>query len=76
MKAWQYTVMGDKLASLNLNENAPAPSKASLSKDQIIVEVISASINPVDMKMSDAGLAGKLIVSLSSRCITTQSRRC
>ena len=51
MRAWQYTTINGTLEkSLFLNSSTPAPNQASLSKDQILVEVITASINPVDYK--------------------------
>ena len=63
MKAWQYTTLGGKLEeSLALKASAPAPNKSSLSKDQILIEVMTASINPVDYKLPESGLLGKLSI--------------
>lgn len=59
MKAWQYTTVHGKLQdSLTWNESALAPDKHSLGADQLIVEVISTSLNPVDYKLPESGLLG------------------
>jgi NADPH:quinone reductase-like Zn-dependent oxidoreductase len=64
MKAWQYTNTTDGLEkNLRLNDTATPPSKHTLSKDQILVEVISASINPADHKIPELGMVSKLIIS-------------
>jgi NADPH:quinone reductase-like Zn-dependent oxidoreductase len=63
MQAWEYSTIQDTLEkSLVLNSSAPIPSKSSLSKDQVLVEVITASINPVDYKLPESGLTGKLMI--------------
>ena len=63
MKAWRYsTICGRLEESLALNTSVPVPNKSSLSKDQIIIEVITASINPVDYKLPESGLLGKLSI--------------
>ena len=63
MRAWQYTTINGTLEkSLFLNSSTPAPNQASLSKDQILVEVITASINPVDYKMPESGIYAKLTI--------------
>ncbi|CZR61749.1 related to zinc alcohol dehydrogenase [Phialocephala subalpina] len=63
MKAWQYTTLGGKLEeSLVLKAFAPAPNKSSLFKDQILIEVTTAFINPVDYKLLESGLLGKLSI--------------
>ncbi|KAH6967630.1 hypothetical protein BKA56DRAFT_596935 [Ilyonectria sp. MPI-CAGE-AT-0026] len=62
-KAWQYTNIRDGLEnSLHINVSAPAPSKASLSKGQILVQVISAALNPVDYKLPEVGLIRMLVL--------------
>jgi NADPH:quinone reductase-like Zn-dependent oxidoreductase len=64
MKAWQYTTAAGGLeSSLTLNDTATPPSKHTLSNDQILVEVITASINPVDYKIPELGLPSKLMIS-------------
>ncbi|KAH7000669.1 hypothetical protein EDB80DRAFT_811970 [Ilyonectria destructans] len=62
-KAWQYTNIRDGLEkSLNINVSAPAPSKASLSKGQILVRVISAALNPADYKLPEISLIRMLMI--------------
>jgi NADPH:quinone reductase-like Zn-dependent oxidoreductase len=63
MKAWQYTTVAGKLEDfLNLKDNVPAPTTSSLSKGEVIVEVISAAINPLDYKMAESGIVGRLMI--------------
>jgi NADPH:quinone reductase-like Zn-dependent oxidoreductase len=63
MQAWEYSTIQDTLEkSLVLNSSAPIPSKSSLSKNQVLVEVITTSINPVDYKLPESGLTGKLMI--------------
>ncbi|KAF7558232.1 hypothetical protein G7Z17_g99 [Cylindrodendrum hubeiense] len=63
MKAWQYSAVEGKLEdSISVNDIAkPIPS--SLAKGQILVQVISASINPVDYKLPESGFLGRLMIS-------------
>ncbi|KFH41733.1 Zinc-type alcohol dehydrogenase-like protein-like protein [Hapsidospora chrysogenum ATCC 11550] len=62
-KAWQYTAIASKLEdALSINENAPLVDPSSLRPDQVIVEVISASINPVDYKLPEAPALGRILV--------------
>jgi NADPH:quinone reductase-like Zn-dependent oxidoreductase len=64
MKAWQYdTVTGGIEKNLKLNNAAVAPSKDSLTKDQVLVEVISASVNPVDLVGEMLGVLSKVMIS-------------
>jgi NADPH:quinone reductase-like Zn-dependent oxidoreductase len=64
MKAWQYNSgAGGLEKNLTLNDSASPPSKHAMSKDQILVEVISASLNPVDYKIPELGFASKLMIS-------------
>ena len=63
IEAWQYTdIRGGLEKSLFLNASAPAPSKTSLSKGQILVEVISAALNPADYKLPEVGLIKQLMI--------------
>ncbi|KAH8595303.1 hypothetical protein B0O99DRAFT_572020 [Bisporella sp. PMI_857] len=63
MEAWEYaTIQGTLEKSLVLNLSAPIPSKSSLTENQILVEVITASINPVDYKLPESGIFGKLTI--------------
>lgn len=64
MKTWQYSAIHGNLEdSLSLKDDAPIPATSSLSKDELLVEVISASINPADYKVPVTPLVGRLIVS-------------
>jgi NADPH:quinone reductase-like Zn-dependent oxidoreductase len=63
MRAWQFDdATGGLEKSLRLNDAAIAPSKDSLAEDQVLVEVISASVNPVDL-MVEMPLISKLRIS-------------
>lgn len=60
MKAWEYgPIDAAGLVTLVLNKSAVAPNKLSLSKDQSLVEVITAGINPVDYKIHESGWLGR-----------------
>ncbi|KAJ0304576.1 hypothetical protein COL5a_004478 [Colletotrichum fioriniae] len=64
MKAWQYSAIDGKLEdSLVLNKSAPMPSSSTLLKDELLVEVISASLNPADYKVPESTLIGRLMVA-------------
>lgn len=57
-KAWQYSTIGKgkKLEeAIALREDAPLSAASSLAKDQLVVEVISAALNPVDYKLPELG---------------------
>ncbi len=64
MKAWQFsTVTGGLEKNLKLNNTAPLPPKASaLGPDQVLVQVLSTTLNPVDYKIAELPLLGSLIV--------------
>lgn len=63
MRAWQWSAIDDKLeTSLTLNDNVARPRKEDLRHDQLLVQVISAAINPVDYKLPESGwIAGLMI---------------
>lgn len=62
MKAWQFTSVATTLeAALTLNPAAPAPDSTTLAANEILVEVISVALNPVDYKMPEMALVGKLM---------------
>ncbi|KAK1529343.1 uncharacterized protein CCOS01_07177 [Colletotrichum costaricense] len=48
--------------SLTLNENAIPPDASSLSKDHVLIEVISAGINPVEYKLPEIPVFGKFML--------------
>ncbi|KAI5925633.1 zinc-binding oxidoreductase [Camillea tinctor] len=63
MKAWQWTKIHDKFEnSLTLNSDVPIPDKSSLSANQLLVEVITAAINPVDYKLPESGWIASLMI--------------
>lgn len=63
MKTWQYsTLTGTLEQSLSLVEDAPMPDTSTLEPEQMIVQVISAALNPVDYKLPEAGLLGKMMI--------------
>lgn len=64
MKAWQYKAIHGKLEdSLEFSNTIHAPSTTTLSKGQILIETISASLNPVDYKIPELGFVSKFIIS-------------
>ncbi|KAI3397689.1 hypothetical protein diail_10458 [Diaporthe ilicicola] len=64
MRAWQYSAIPGNLEdSLTLKDDIPIPSISSLRKDELLVEVISASLNPVDIKLPGAPVIGRMMVS-------------
>lgn len=64
MKTWHYSAIHGNLEdSLSLKDDAPVPAISSLSKDELLVEVISASINPADYKVPVTPLVGRLMIS-------------
>ncbi|KAI1770089.1 zinc-binding oxidoreductase [Hypoxylon cercidicola] len=61
--AWQYTTIDGTLDnSLVLNRKVPVPDKSTLAPGQLLVEVITAAINPVDYKLPESGWIGGLII--------------
>ncbi|KAL6401839.1 putative zinc alcohol protein [Ilyonectria robusta] len=63
MQAWQYTTIKDTLeSSLALNETATPPDASSLNKDDVLIEVITAGINPVEYKLPEMPMFGKFMV--------------
>ena len=68
MKAWQFSqTTGGIEKNLKLNNSAPLPPKAnSLAADQVLVQVLSASLNPVDYKFAQIPVLGNLIIKKPS----------
>lgn len=64
MKAWQFSqVAGGIEKNLKLNNVAPLPPNAnSLAADQILVQVLSIALNPVDYKFAQIPVLGNLII--------------
>ncbi|KAL1869401.1 hypothetical protein Daus18300_005613 [Diaporthe australafricana] len=64
MSTWQYSAIHGNLEdSLTLKDDAPVPSISSLLKEELLVEVISASLNPADIKVPVTPLVGRMMVS-------------
>ncbi|KAH7379983.1 hypothetical protein BKA64DRAFT_686797 [Cadophora sp. MPI-SDFR-AT-0126] len=62
MKAWQYNAIEGAIEkSIHLTQNIPVPTKSSLSKDQILVKVFSAALNPVDYKLPESPIASLMV---------------
>ncbi|XXH01723.1 hypothetical protein Hte_008084 [Hypoxylon texense] len=63
MKAWQWTTVHGKFEnSIVLNQNVPVPEKSTLAPGQLLLEVITAAINPVDYKVPESGWIGSLMI--------------
>ena len=68
MKAWQFSqVTGGLEKNLKLNNTAPLPPKAnSLGPDQVLVQILSTSLNPVDYKFAEIPILGGFIIKKPS----------
>lgn len=63
MKAWQWTTIQDKFEnSIVLNHDVPVPDKSTLTSSQLLVEVITVAINPVDYKVPESGWIGNIMI--------------
>ncbi|CAD6594303.1 MAG: hypothetical protein ASARMPREDX12_008601 [Alectoria sarmentosa] len=64
MKAWQFSqVTGGLEKNLKLNNTASLPPNAnSLAADQVLVQVLSATLNPIDYKLAQIPVLGNLII--------------
>ena len=64
MKAWQYSQSSNGIEkNLKLNNAAPLPPTAhSLGTDQVLVQVLSASLNPADYKLAEIPLVSALAI--------------
>jgi NADPH:quinone reductase-like Zn-dependent oxidoreductase len=62
MQAWQLAVPGPLEEVLKLVDDAAQPS-VPLQKGQILVEVVSAGLNPADYKIVQMGFASKALTS-------------
>jgi len=66
MRAWLWTsATGGLEQNLHLSESAPRPGQ-HLKNNQVMVQVISMSLNPADYKVPEMGLIAKLIISTPS----------
>ena len=60
MKAWQFSAISTLEKSMTLNQQAVAPPAPT--KDQTMVEVVAMAVNPVDYKIAELPLAGRMII--------------
>ena len=77
MRAWQFASVSPTLEeNLRLNTNAPLPEgSTSLQADQVLVNVLAASLNPVDYTFPEIPFLGRLISgSPSIPCIDFAGR--
>ena len=68
MKAWQFSqTTGGLQKNLKLNNATPLPPQAkSLAADQILVQVFSATLNPIDYKFAEIPVLGNLVIKKPS----------
>jgi len=63
MKAWQFSATKGGLEKhLTFNDSAPYPPSTTLSPEQVLIEVISMSLNPVDYKLPELPLIGRFLI--------------
>lgn len=63
MKAWQYTDVSTTLeAALKLDTSYPVPNPASLPNKSLLIKVLAAGINPVDYKLPESGVIGRVMI--------------
>ena len=65
MKAWQFSQTTSGIEkNLKLNASAQLPPKAnSLGADEVLVQVISTTLNPADYKVAELPVLGRLLVT-------------
>jgi NADPH:quinone reductase-like Zn-dependent oxidoreductase len=64
MRAWVYPSINGKIEdSISFEESVPVPDRSSLAKDQLLIKVISAALNPVDYKLPESGYAGSIMIT-------------
>ena len=69
MRAWHFsTTNGGLEKNLTLNNEAPLPrhDAKSLGKQNVLVQVIAASLNPADYKIAELPLVGRLAIKKPS----------
>ncbi|PNY23090.1 Zinc-type alcohol dehydrogenase-like protein [Tolypocladium capitatum] len=63
MRAWQCVRHGNIASGLKLNDKASRPSAQSLKANEILIKVVSATLNPADYKLPEMGIMARGIVS-------------
>ncbi|KIX92638.1 uncharacterized protein Z520_11667 [Fonsecaea multimorphosa CBS 102226] len=72
MRAWQFTsTHGGLEKNLFLNNSAPLPvpphdAAKSLGPDRVLVQVVAAALNPVDYKIAELPVVGRLAIKTPS----------
>lgn len=62
MRAWQWTTCTTTLEdALALNSTAPVPSR-TLASGEVLVRVHAAALNPVDFKLAELPVVGRLAI--------------
>jgi NADPH:quinone reductase-like Zn-dependent oxidoreductase len=63
MRAWQYSATTGGIENLVLNEAAPVPTISSrLGDSELLIKLLSASLNPVDYKVPELGLVARAVI--------------
>ncbi|AEO67253.1 d7561735-1ef8-4a7b-b4e3-6cfbdf27a518 [Thermothielavioides terrestris] len=64
MRAWQYTTTAGGIEkNLVLKESVPIPTTSSrLGDNELLIQVLSASLNPVDYKLPELGVAARAVI--------------
>lgn len=64
MRAWQWTMCSSVLErAIQLNENAPLPTDTRpLGIGESLIQVYAAALNPVDYKLAELPLVGRLAI--------------
>lgn len=63
MRAWLYgTASGGLEKNLKFHEDAPRPP-STLSKDQVLLSVVTMSVNPIDVSIPEMGMLSKVVIS-------------
>lgn len=66
MKAWQYNKPGGQIGEMLFLNNTAQKPRSSLAPDEILVQVISAAINPVDYKLAETSISRLMIKTPAS----------
>lgn len=64
MRAWQWSSCSDRLESaLQLVDSAPLPtSQKSLGREEYLIQVHAAALNPVDYKLAELPIVGRMAI--------------
>src|ERR1700730_7772641 len=62
MKAWQYGNERGGLKNLRLNNAATPPKPPAPGSQEVLIEVVSMSLNPADYKLPELPLGPRLLI--------------